>query len=459
MKTLSMMVAVIAATIVGLAWHLGLTLDYLRYGPAVASGMGAKLLCSAEFVSGFDRETARADLVQYSPLLDHLSVQYDTDSKTVTASFYGAGTTSASFLPGLGCALNLYPPSPPSTMPTRHAMTAPALVASTADWPMGQRVTTIDPSVQQLTDQLVVTDNANGLNTRALLVVHNGQVVAESYAQGASVETPLLGWSMAKSFTAIMLGNLEYRGLIDLNARPGFARWADDARGDIHINHLLTMTDGLHFTERYEPGDDSTKMLFTEPSASDYALHRASMGVPGETFNYSSGTANLLARLYVDTLGEPQGALNDLFTQVMAPLGMQHSVFETDTSGVFVGSSYLYASARDWARMGQLMLNGGQLNGQRLLSDHWVTRATTPNTSTNDRAYGYQWWLNRGNEQLRFTELPESAFFANGNRQQVVMVFPDQEAVIVRLGWTDGSYPIGPNFRSILDVLSTQPSA
>ena len=125
-----------------------------------------------------------------------------------------------------------------------------------------------------------------------------------------------------------------------------------------------------------------------------------------------------------------------------------------DAAGHFVGSSYLYASARDWARMGQLMLNGGTLNGHRIVTEQWVTRATQPNTSANEKAYGFQWWLNSGDDQLRFPDLPSEAFFANGNRQQIVMVVPSQESVILRLGWTEGSYPVNDRFREILSKLS-----
>ena len=280
--------------------------------------------------------------------------------------------------------------------------------------------------------------------------------MAEAYGQGATPSTPLLGWSMAKSFTAILLGNLEMRGMIDLNAAPDFPEWSNDSRSDIRINHLLTMTDGLDFSEQYNPGDDSTRMLFTEPSASDYVLSKSALHAPGTHFNYSSGTANLLARIYGDTLGSPQAAYDHLLDAVLTPMGFQHATLEMDAAGHFVGSSYLYASARDWARMGQLMLNGGTLNGHRIVTEQWVTRATQPNTSANEKAYGFQWWLNSGDDQIRFPDLPSEAFFANGNRQQIVMVIPSQESVILRLGWTEGSYPVNDRFREILSKLSEE---
>ncbi len=429
---------------------LGLTPAYLIHGPGVAAGIGAKLLCSAEHVIGNDRQSAFADVAQYSPILEQIEVHYDDDAKTVTASFMGISSKTASFLPGLGCAIDF------EGITERNTVTTGAAVANDAPWPMGDGIETLDKRMQTAVDAMVKQDNDQGFNTRALLVVHNGQIVAESYAQGATPNTPLLGWSMAKSMTAIALGNLEMRGLLDLSARPAFTGWDNDDRRDIRITDLLTMTDGLRFSEEYNPGDDSTSMLFTVASASDYAMQVDAAHPPGSFFNYSSGTANLLARLQRDTAGSAQSAYDDLMAAVFTPMGMQNAIFEMDAAGSFVGSSYLYASARDWARMGQLMLDGGVINGQRIVTTDWVARATTPNPSSNEKAYGYQWWLNDGDAQLRYPNLPSEAYFANGNRQQVVMVVPSANAVIVRLGWTDGQYPVDERFAALLNALTEQ---
>ena len=132
---------------------------------------------------------------------------------------------------------------------------------------------------------------------------------------------------------------------------------------------------------------------------------------------------------------------------------MLHSTLEPDPSGVFVASSYIYSSPRDWARLGQLMLNRGELNGHRLISAAWVARAVTPNVSANDPRYGYQFWLNGGGDVLRWPGLPEDAYAMNGNRQQVVMVVPSANAVLVRLGWTAGGYPLEQNFAELLEQL------
>ena len=424
--------------------------SFIIKGPAVATGMGAKLLCSAEHVMASDRQQAFDDVAQYSPVFGQLSVDYDASLPGVTTSLFGIKESTAIFRPGIGCAIEF-----PNESARYRVVTRP-LPASDAPWPAGSTVNSANPRLQAAVTELVNRDNTQGLNSRALLVAHRGEIVAEAYAQGATAHTPLLGWSMAKSFTAILLGNLEMRGMIDLNAAPDFPEWSNDSRSDIRINHLLTMTDGLDFSEQYNPGDDSTRMLFTEPSASDYVLSKSALHEPGTHFNYSSGTANLLARIYGDTLGSPQAAYDHMVDAVFTPMGFQHATLEMDAAGHFVGSSYLYASARDWARMGQLVLNGGTLNGHRIVTEQWVTRATQPNTSANEKAYGFQWWLNSGDDELRFPDLPGEAFFANGNRQQVVMVFPKQQTVIVRLGWTEGSYPVNDRFREILSELSEE---
>ncbi|MEX2469069.1 MAG: serine hydrolase, partial [Pseudohongiellaceae bacterium] len=382
---------------------------------------------------GHSREQAYDDLVQYSPVLAQLSVSYDDEARAVSASLLGLDTKSASYRPGLGCAVD-YPGS------NGRGRIEPILIpASLAPWPAGRSVTTRRAGMQSLLEDIVARDNALGLNTRALLVVHGGEIIGEAYAQEADARTPLLGWSMAKSLIAVMLGNLELRGLLDPEAAAPFPAWAGDERAAIRIVDMLTMTDGLDFSEEYNPGDDATAMLFTSPSMSDYALARPLANPPGTVFSYSSGTANLLARLHQEIHGGPQAAYEDFMNFIYEPLGFQHAVFETDASGVFAGSSYFYASARDWARLGQLMLDGGEINGTRVVSTDWVQRATAPNPSQNDRAYGYQWWLNAGNARLRLPALPEESFYANGNRQQFVIVVPSADAVIVRLGWTAGS--------------------
>ena len=448
MKKIFIALAVLVAGLVALASFTGITPGYISSASAVGTGIGSKLLCSSYYVSGFSKQQSFDDLVQYSAILEQLTVSYDETAKTVTTDLFGLNKTTASYIPGIGCAVN-YPENN-----ARQALVTRSPVLSQALWPAGDQVTTAHPDVQALIESQIQRDNAAGLNTRALVVAHKGQLIAEAYDQGTDSSTPLLGWSMAKSLTAIMLGNLEYRGMLDLNARPGFAQWANDERAQITVTDLLTMTDGLEFSEQYNPGDDATAMLFTVPNMSDYVLAKPLGNTPGSHFNYSSGTANLLSRLYFKTIGgTAQSNYDDFQQHIAAAFNFQNAIFETDASGAFVSSSYFYASGRDWARIGQLMLDGGVINGERLVRGDWVSRATAQNASNNDKAYGYQWWLNQGNTDLRWPSLPAESFAANGNRQQLVMVVPSLDLVIARLGWTAGRYPADARFAEIIDSL------
>ena len=442
--------ALIALALALGAWLIGLTPGYLVHGAPVGSGMAAKLLCSARYVSGFSREQARGDLEQYSPLLERVTVSWNDSEKTVTASLFGLSERVASFVDGRGCAVD-YGVNPP-----RGSLDLNPLPPARELWPRGDDAGPPAPRVRELLQDLLQRDNAAGRNTRALLAARGGRILAEAYAQESGPATPLLGWSMSKSLLSVMLGNLEMRGLLRLDEPAGFPEWQDDSRADIRLTDLLTMTDGLEFIEDYSPGDDVTLMLFTVPSAGAYALRGRRIREPGIRFSYSSGSASLLALAHQRALDSPRRALEDFVENIWRPMGFRNAIFETDAAGLLVGSSYFYASARDWARLGQLMLNGGEINGRRIVTEDWVRRAMSVNGSANETAYGYQWWLNSGDERLRYADLPQDAIFARGNREQVMMVAPSLNLIILRLGWTAGDYPVNANFREIIDLLARE---
>lgn len=420
-------------------WHLG---DAVK----VSTGLGAKLACSGKFISGFSEQHIIDDLATYSPANRLLDIHYDATQMITTASLLGLGETSAKYRPGLGCTLEFGD--------TTHLdkVRAPEVARSDANWPAGDGTDDILPALQADLEALLAQDNQQGYDTRALVVIKDGKLVAESYASGYDANTPLLGWSMGKSLTAIMLGHLEYLGKVQPQQAGLFADWQDDSRAAITLESLLHMSSGLDFDETYVPGSDSTKMLFTAPSAANVAMQSPAKYAPAEHFSYSSGTTNLLAKLAFDLVGgTAQLAVDFFYQQLMTPLAMADSVFEPDASGVFVGSSYIYASARDWAKLGQLMLGQGEINGHRLLSEDWVTRASSPNSSNNDPRYGYQFWLNGGGDKsLRWDKLPADAYAMNGNRSQIVTMIPSKSVVIVRLGWTTGWYPRNDRFSELL---------
>lgn len=423
----------------GLSLVPGVSITNLEETITVGTHMGAKLACSGRYVSGFDEARVASDISSYSPVLNYLDIKFQNNRAMV--SMFGLAKASATYRQGLGCTLDLGE--------TTHLdlVNVDETVAINEKWPLGDHVETIQPDAQHSLDEMLRKDNEAGLDTRALLVVKDGQIVAESYGQGIDTTTPLLGWSMGKSVTAMILGNMELAG--KQPSPPLFDDWQDE-RKSLTLQNLLQMSSGLDWDETYAANTDATRMLFLEPSASAYALQSALAHPPGSKFYYSSGTANLLAKLVFDWSGGTPQANADYFYKTFSKLlGLTTTVFEVDPSGTFVGSSYIYASARDWARMGYVMANNGVINNHQIVSRDWIAKATAPNTSSNDTRYGYQFWLNGSEGNKRWSTMPEDLYMMNGDRAQFVAILPSKNLVIVRLGWTSGRYPVNANLAEV----------
>lgn len=443
-KFLLVAAVVLAGAVLAAPSLLGFSLWRLGDALAVATGMGAKLGCSAYFVSGQEPQQIIEDLASYTPINRRLTLEFGDNR--VHASLFGLAPASATWRPGLGCTLDIGDTAPLDNLVV--AQSTPKL-----QWVLSEQ-----PALQAAMEALLTADQAAGLQTRALLVLQDGKLAAESYAEGFGPDSSLLGWSMGKSVLAILLGRMEALGLLPAGPpTPLFAAWAGDERRDVTLEQLLHMASGLDWDETYAPSSDSTRMLFQAHSAAGVAMASPLAHAPGAFFYYSSGTSNLLAQYLHDQLGGPQAQLDFLHSALLQPLGLAHTLVEVDPAGVLVGSSYVYSSARDWARLGQLLLDGGRLNGELLLPADWVARATRPNTSGNDPRYGYQLWLNGGGDSPRWPELPADAYAMQGNRGQVVMMVPSRRAVLVRLGWTAGDYPASTALSQLLVALSDEP--
>ena len=268
--------------------------------------------------------------------------------------------------------------------------------------------------------------------TRAIVIVQDGVIVGERYASGITVDTPLNGWSMTKSAMGALIGTMVGEGRLSLAGTNLLPQWSDDARAGISLEDLLRMRSGLRFSEVYsDPLSDVTRMLFDGSDAGGFAASRPLEHAPGSVWKYSSGTSNILSLIARRTLGEaeylawPRHALFD-------PLGMTSAVLETDATGTFVGSSYLFASARDWARFGLAHTGGGAL------PDGWARFAATPTPQAPDGKYGAHWWLKLskelGGETPNAAKIPAGAFHALGHEGQCVTVIPSRRLVVVRFG-------------------------
>ena len=315
------------------------------------------------------------------------------------------------------------------------------------------RSTAPDPlvagEVERLLDELIGDTDRYG-QTYAALVVHCGAIVAERYAGAipkkagpdlpVDAGTPLLSWSMAKSVLHAVYGILVRDGLVALGDPAPVPSWqgAGDPRGGITIDALLAMRDGLDFVEEYGEGrSDVAEMLFQtgREDVAAFALARPAAHAPGEVFNYSSGTSNILARIAGDIVERVEGPGPDAFTafverELFAPAGITSARLGFDTAGTWVASSYVYATARDWARFGRLYLGDGLVDGARLLPDGWVAHGTRTRSidPTDGTTYGAHWYT---------VDDGLGTFRASGYRGQWILATPALDLLVVRLGHAD----------------------
>ena len=402
--------------------------------PIAGTGWVAKRLCSAVFVSG----RAPQDAVEVSlplPVPIPIPGVVDDETRTVTAWFANAfAPSTARYREGLGCTLD-DPNGGPSPLDAVGFAPRPGPLR-----PL--RVLDPDPTLEAAVATAFDPEAAPGYGTRAVVVFHGGALAAEAYAEGFDHRTPLAGWSMTKSVTSAMVGLLADRGRLDVNARVPLADWPpNDPRQAITWDELLRMSSGLRFDESYDaPGSDAIQMLFGHGRANRgrYAASRGIARPPDSFWSYSSGTTNLLqyAMLQVAFEGDLAAYLRFPHETLFGPTGMASAVLEPDASGVYVGSSHMLATARDWARFGQLYLDGGRVGGRTILSPRWIEYTRTPTPTNTEGIYGAHWWLNTdpAEGERRWPRLDPDVFAATGFEGQYVMVVPRHDLVVVRLG-------------------------
>lgn len=417
----------------------------------VGAGYMAKVACSEIFLAGRESPAVLdGEFNHISPALEHVRLTIDSEKKTVTGSIFGLGGANAIYRDGYGCTLRrgalatLPPLTPVADKPLPEAL--PGTPQMRIDVDYGAIGAALDSAF----------DDADAA-TRAILVVKDGAVIAERYAPGFSATTPFLSWSMAKSVTATMVGAAVHQGFVDLSAPAPVAEWSGDAaRAAITWNDLMRMQSGLAFTEIYGvPNADAPQMLFRARDAGAVAARKRLAHPPGTHWSYSSGTTNLLQRTLRETL-EANDTGYHAFARdnIFAPLGMASAVLEPDASGTFIGSSFMYATARDWAKLGLFYLNDGVVEGERILPEGWSRYVATP-ASASDGFYGAQFWLNNPGTDGRtkyMPGVPDDAYLMAGHEGQYVLIVPDKRVVIVRTGMTRGEEPmphVAPVFAAI----------
>lgn len=309
--------------------------------------------------------------------------------------------------------------------------------------------------------------------TRALVIMQGGRVIAERYAPGYTPDTRLISWSMAKSVTATLVGLMVADGRLALDEPAPVAEWQTprDGRAKITLRQLLHMSSGLDHTEMAEEGieifdADTPRMLFLDgrEHVARYAETRPLEANPGEKFEYSSATSHILADIMTRSLTDskdPQVRRDAMLEyargRLFEPLGMTSMFPQFDRYGTMLGGSMMHATARDWAKFGEFLRNNGSVRAAQLLPTSWTRFMKTP--SRTDRSYGGHIWLNRtrddGRDQVLFPgKAPSDVFAALGHLGQFVVVSPQHRLTIVRLGKTqdDKLDPINDQLAKLISI-------
>ncbi len=435
----------IAAAILSVAVYLNSLLP-------IITGYAAKNLCSDVFVSGREPADIQSIDLNFS-FIKFTKNTVDFKEKSVTSKFLW-GKSKAIYREGFGATL-LRDVAEDKLRKIKYPGGINSVYSQDSiKWPLGdilpRKNTGIDTIKLGEISKSLIADNAYKGDAFAFLVLHKGVPVAEAYKPQFNKNTRLLSWSMAKSYTNAIVGIMVREKKLDIFQPAGIEEWKNDVRNKITLNDLMQMQSGLKWNEDYGNRSDVTLMLHCESDMSHFAFDKPAEHPAGTFWYYSSGTTNIVN--YLIRKQFPNDSLYYTFanTRLFNKTGMPDVVWESDPAGTRVGSSYLYATARDYARFGLLYLNDGVFNGERILPEGWVKYSTTI-ASSSQGEYGSFFWLNRSK---RFPSAPEDMYSCDGHDGQHIFILPTQQLVIVVLGYSPRSKG-GMDFDSLIkDVIS-----
>ncbi|MGK0420822.1 MAG: hypothetical protein ACJAT9_000483 [Polaribacter sp.] len=393
----------------------------------ILAGYSAKNTASSVFLG--ERSLAFTDSTDnnFSPV-NLATDKVDIEKKFATSSVLGLLTRKAIYREGLGSVLTL-----DKSDETASYLVPKRLKANnTNPFPYGNapQKDTVFTNVDYKKLNETVNSTFGKNKSRAVVVIYKDQIIAEKYGDGFSKDSRILGWSMTKSVMSTVFGVLQHQNKINIQDKAPIKSWQKDARKNITIHNLLQMNSGLEWDENYDEISDATKMLFLERDMTKMQEEKSLTGKTNASWNYASGTTNLLSGILRRQFPTHEAYLDFWYTDFIDKIGMNSMVVESDLAGNYVASSYAWATARDWAKFGLLYLHNGNWNGEELFTKKWVDYVTTP-TPTSNGTYGAQFWLNA---EKQFKEVPANMYFADGYQGQRVYILPDQDLVIVRFG-------------------------
>ncbi|MBR0794063.1 serine hydrolase [Bradyrhizobium jicamae] len=420
--------------------------------PRVATGFVANVICSETFVSGLSPARVFSETTEAMPgtglITWAMDYQVDRTRKDVTVTLFGVGRSHAVYREGLGCTLDHGETLADAALPPEkpQAASLPEIAGSAIVAPQS-------PQLAMALDRAFAEPAEPPFRrTRAVVVIKDGRVVAERYADGIGIDTPLLGFSATKSVISALIGILVREGKLTRDQPVPIAAWQrqDDPRHAITVDQLLRHTAGLALGSSLQASlasalEPVNRMKFMERDMAAFAESFPLESAPGRVWNYHDGNYLVLAHLIRNAAGgHAADVLRFARQELFGPLGMRNVVMQFDASGTPEGSSQMMASARDWARLGLLYLNDGMAGGRRILPEGWAaySASATPNAWVG---YGAGFWTNLGDSfgaNYRIAHgWPRDAYFAKGTIGQYVIIVPSERLVIARLGRSPNSPP------------------
>ncbi|SHL64562.1 serine hydrolase domain-containing protein [Flavobacterium chilense] len=396
------------------------------------SGFSAKSVASGHFLDHRSKE-----LIEKSdndiPLMNLATNKIDEAGKFVTSAVYGLKERKAIYREGLGATLinENFDVSKPYLLPKRTKLVNNLPFPYGNNEPKDTVFANVDyVGLKKAVENSFDKNDGKEKRTRAVVVLYKDKLIAEKYDTGFNKDSKILGWSMTKSITSSAFGVLAKQRKIDIYKPAPIAEWKNDERKIITINDLLHMNSGLEWEENYSTICDATQMLFQSEDMGKVQMDKPAKYKPDTHWYYSSGTTNLLSRILRSQFKTQQEYLDFWYSAVIDKIGMNSMIVEQDMSGIFVGSSYAWATPRDWSKFGLLYLHKGNWNGEQILDESWVKYTSTP-TNTSGGKYGAQFWLNAGG---KFPDVPRDMFYCSGYQGQMVAIIPSLDMVIVRMG-------------------------
>lgn len=416
---------------------------YLYVRLPIINGYAAKNMCSCVFVANRTQDQVEEHELNFS-FLKYTSHKIDTINKTVESSFFGFRTRTAYYNPNVGCAL----------VNQKENVTPFKAIDFDKNSISYKKDSVLKINSVNQNDELDEIVNAHinnkDANTTALLVIHNNKLIAEKYSEGFTKESRFLGWSMAKSIMSTLVGILTKEGKINRGETINEPSWKNDERKNITWNNVLQMSTGIAWEENYGSISDVTKMLYTQDDIYQTAIQNKLEFPINSHFKYSSGSSNILAGQLKKQFKTEEEYLKFPYEKLFSRLGMESMLLETDPNGTFVGSSYAWATARDWAKYGLLYLHNGKANGEQILDAEWINYTTTP-AKNSKGIYGAQFWLHTPEE---FPDVASDLYFADGFQGQRVFILPSENLVVVRFGLhSQGDVDFNQLLKEILKAL------